>query len=100
MGTMGARVRHYYDVSSRRLVYVRLVTQPWNAAHAPCLDCLSDSVARFSINNTMYTRARTRLYRLIHKYAYAPRMDEFAFTINSKIGKNNALVVDISFIGN
>lgn len=42
---------------------LRLVTQPRNAAHAPCLDCLSDSVARFSINNTyIYIRTCVRLY--------------------------------------
>lgn len=52
---------------------LRLVTQPRNAAHAPCLDCLSDSVARFSINNTIYIHARARVcvrapvHRLIHK---------------------------------
>lgn len=56
-------IRRYYDVSSRLrgLVYVRLVTQSRNAAHAPCLDCLSDSVARASINNTTHVYMSIRM---------------------------------------
>lgn len=56
-------IRRYYDVSSRLrgLVYVRLVTQSRNVAHAPCLDCLSDSVARASINNTTHVYMSVRM---------------------------------------
>lgn len=43
------------------------VTQPRNAAHAPCLDCLSDSVPRASINNT------THVCACIPTYTHAAR---------------------------
>lgn len=93
MGTMEARVGHYYDVSSRvrRLVcaYVlRLVTQPRNAAHAPCLDCLSDSVARFSINNTIHTRACTYACTQADSYECASP-SEFAYGCAGKQKKND-----------